>query len=48
MPYRAVNVGQAIVTSLEFIGQLFVVDAQAVKHGGMEIIDVDRVLGDVE
>src|SRR5688500_9074700 len=42
-----VYVGQAEVAALELVGQLLVVDAHEVQHGGVEIVDVDRVLHDV-
>ena len=40
------HVGQAIVAAAVAIGQPRVVDAQQVQDGGVEIVDVDLVLGD--
>ncbi len=44
---RAVHVGQAEVAALEAVGQPLVVDAQAVQDRGVQVVDVDRLLGDV-
>ncbi len=41
------DVGQAEVAALEPVGQLRVVDAEQVQDRGLEVVDVDRVLGDV-
>ena len=41
------HIGQPIVPALEFERQFFVVDAEAMQHGGVQIVDVNRVLGDV-
>ncbi len=41
------HIGQTITAALEFVGQTFVVDAQEMKQRGMQIMDMDRVLGDV-
>ena len=41
------HIGQAEVAALEFVGQLLVVDAHAVQDGGVEVVDVDGVFGDV-
>jgi len=38
------HVGQA---ALEFVGQAFVVDAEWVQHGRLEVVDVDGVFGGV-
>src|SRR6185503_8499010 len=43
----AMDVGEADVSALEFEGQAFVVDAQAVEQRGVEVMDVDGVFGDV-
>ena len=43
----SVNVGQAEVTALVFEGQSLVVDAHKVENGGMEIMHVNAVFGDV-
>ena len=37
----AVDVGEAEAAALVEIGQLFVVDAQQVKDGGLQIVHVD-------
>ena len=44
----SVDVGQAIVASLMAIGKAFVVDAEEVKAGGVEVVDVNFVFGDAE
>ena len=36
-----------MVEALKFHLQLFVVDAEEVEHGGVQVADVDRVLDDV-
>ena len=43
----AMYVGQAIVAALEFECQPRVIDTQAVQQRGVQIVDVDWVLGDV-
>jgi hypothetical protein len=43
----SVYVGQAITPSLVFKGKLFVVNSQEVQHGGLEIVNMYRVFGDV-
>ena len=43
----SVDVGQAVVAALELVRQPRVVDAQAVQDRGVQVVDVDRVLGDV-
>ena len=37
------HIGQAEMAALEFEGEFFVVDAEAVKHGRVEIVDVNRI-----
>lgn len=44
----AVNVGQPVTTALELIGQLLVVDTQAVQHCGVQIVNVNRLVNDVK
>ena len=44
----AVDVGEAVVTALEFEGELFVVDAEEMKNRCLEIVDVDFVLDGVK
>ena len=41
------HVGQTKIAALEFVGQAFVVDAEQVQHGRLEVVDVDGVLGRV-
>jgi len=41
------DVGEPVVASLEAIGELEVIESEEVEQGGMEIIDVDGVLGDI-
>ena len=43
----SVNVGQPEVASLVFEGQSFMVDALQVQNGGMEIMHVNAVFGDI-
>ena len=42
------DVGQAEVAAGEAVGERLVVEAEQVQDRGLEIVDVDRVLGDVE
>ena len=42
------NVGQAVVAALEAEGQAFVVEAEQVQDRGLQVVDVDLVLGDRE
>ena len=44
----SVDVGEAIVTALEFEGELLVIDAEKVEHGGLQVMNVDAILGDVK
>ena len=39
--------GKALVEALELEGKPSMVDAEAVEDGGVEIVDMDRILGDV-
>ena len=41
------DVGEAVVAALKFEGELFVIDAEKVEDGGMEVVDADGILGDV-
>src|SRR5262245_9074101 len=43
----AMDVGEAEVTALEAVRQLFMVDAQAVQDGRVLVVDVNRILHDV-
>jgi glycerol-3-phosphate responsive antiterminator len=42
------NICKSIVTTLKSISQLFVIDSEKVKKGCLEIVDVNRVVCDVE
>ncbi len=44
----AVDVGQAKVAALVWIGKAFVVDAHEVEKGGVEVVDMDGVLGYID
>ena len=39
----ALNTGQALVQALVAIGKPFVVDAQALQHRSVEVVDVHRI-----
>jgi hypothetical protein len=43
----SVDIGETVAATLKAEGQFCVVDAQAVEQCGMQVVDVDRVLGDV-
>lgn len=43
----AVDIGQAEVTALEAIGELLMVDPQTVEDGGVQVMDVNRILDHV-
>ena len=45
--HLAVDVCQAVVAALEFVGEPFVVDPEAVHDSCVQIVDVHRVLDDV-
>lgn len=44
----AVDVGEAEIASGVVVGEAFVIEAEEVEDGGLEVVDVDFVLGDVE
>src|SRR5690606_37343696 len=44
---RAMDVGESEVAALVTVGELLVVDAEAVEDGGVEIVHVDGVFEDV-
>ncbi len=46
--HLAVDVGEAVVAALEAVGELLVVEAEEVEDGGLEVVDVDGVLGRTE
>jgi hypothetical protein len=41
------NIGEPVVAALEFEGELFVIDAEEVKNGGVEVVDAHGIFGDV-
>ena len=43
-----VDVGQAEFAALIFVGKAFVIETQAMENGGLEVVDVDFVIGDAE
>jgi len=45
--FRAFDAGEALIEALEFHGEPLIVDAQAVHDGGVEFVDVDRILDNV-
>ncbi len=42
------DVGEAVVAALEAEGEAFVVDAEEVKQGGVEVVDMDGGLDGAE
>ena len=42
------HVGEAEVSALEAVGELFVVEAEEVEEGGVEVVDVDLAVDDAE
>ena len=44
----AVDVSEAVVATLEAVGQAFMVDTQQVHHGGLEVVYVHGVIHHVE
>jgi len=44
----AIHVGEPIIAALETVGQFRMVDAQAVQDRGVQVVNRDRVLDDVE
>ena len=41
------DIGQSVASPLKLEREAFVVDAEEVENGGVEIVDMDRVLDDV-
>lgn len=41
------DVGEAVVAALKFEGELFVVDAEEMEEGGVEVVNADGIFGDV-
>jgi hypothetical protein len=46
--YLAMHVGQPEVAAGVAVGELFVIEAEELEHGGMQVVDVDGVLGGLE
>ena len=44
----AVNVGEAVMAALETIREPLMIDPEAIKNRCLQIVNVNRVLGDVE
>ena len=44
----AVDVGEAEVATGVAVGELFVIEAEEVEHGGVEVVDVDLVFDGLE
>src|ERR1035437_8818500 len=44
----AFDISQAEVASLEAVGELGVIKPEQMEQGGMQVVDVDLVLGDME
>ena len=43
----AFDISEPVVASFEAVGQLRVVDAQTIKHGGMKVVYMNGILDDV-
>lgn len=43
-----VDVGEAVVAALGVEGEALVIEAEEVEHGGLNVVDVDRVFDDIE
>src|SRR5438105_15398123 len=41
--YLALHIGQPIITTLEAVDQLFVIETHQVEDGRLQIVDVDRI-----
>src|SRR5262249_22247714 len=44
----AVHVGQAIVATLETVGEFLVVEAEQVQDARLQVVHVDRIVSDTE
>ena len=42
------DIGQSVITTGVAIGEPFVIEAEQVEHGGMQIVDMDRVVFSTE
>ncbi len=40
----AMDVGETVVAALEAVGEAFVIEAEEVHDGGLQVVDVDLVL----
>ena len=47
MDHVSVDIGQTVLTAFEFERQLFVINAQAMQDRRVQVVNVDRVAGDV-
>ena len=47
MEYLAVHVRQAVISSLKPVGESQVVQTHEVQDGRLQVVDMERVLGDV-
>ena len=45
--YFAVHVGQSKVATLIAVSQLLMIDSKQMKNGGLQVMDMDRILHDV-
>lgn len=48
LDHFAMHVGQAVVPALEAKGQTFVIEAEQMQQRGLQVVDMDFVLGDRE
>jgi len=39
------HIGQAVISPLKAVGQLFVVKSKEVHPGGLEVVNMDRIFG---
>jgi len=42
-----VDIGQSVVPALKFVGELLMIDSKQMHDGGIQIMDVDGILGNV-
>jgi hypothetical protein len=42
-----VNVGEPVISTLKAINQSFVIQTQQLQYGRLQVVHVDRVLGDI-
>ena len=48
LDHMSVDVGQAIIATLETVSQLLVIESQQVHPGSLEVVNVDGILGHAE